>query len=309
MKKLIVAFTVVLFVTSMVNGQVTVYTDRSTWEAAVVSFHEEFFDDATLNPGISSNKSAVASGVWSDQVSLGYPSSETWFSFDPEIYAFGGDWDMSPLGPGSGIGISLDGVPEGYIDGYYAGFWGIVSTEPFNTVLLQATSMGPGVETFELDNMVYSKPIEVDIDIKPGSCPNAFNAKNKGVIPVAIVGTVDFDVTTVDPETVTLADVSPIDWSYDDTTEPVENPYCEDCFDAEDPANFNCDLDGDTVDDSYCGDGYMDLILHFDAQALAAAIAPVDRDDCVGLVLSGENLDGIPIEGVDYIIVKTKIKE
>jgi len=44
----------------------------------------------------------------------------------------------------------------------------------------------------------------VDIDIKPGSDPNCFNNDGKGVIPVAILGSADFDVTQIDPGTVSL---------------------------------------------------------------------------------------------------------
>lgn len=49
------------------------------------------------------------------------------------------------------------------------------------------------------------------IDIKPGSDPNAINPRNKGVIPVAAMGTSGFDVTTIDPVTVRFGpdDASP----------------------------------------------------------------------------------------------------
>lgn len=46
--------------------------------------------------------------------------------------------------------------------------------------------------------------IEVQIDIKPGSDPNCFNNDGHGVIPVAILGSADFDVLDVDPATVQL---------------------------------------------------------------------------------------------------------
>lgn len=46
--------------------------------------------------------------------------------------------------------------------------------------------------------------IEVVIDIKPGSDPNCFNNDGHGVIPVAILGSADFDVTSIDPGTVQL---------------------------------------------------------------------------------------------------------
>jgi hypothetical protein len=47
--------------------------------------------------------------------------------------------------------------------------------------------------------------LQVLIDIKPGSDPNCINNDGNGVIPVAILGSADFDVTQVDPATVLLA--------------------------------------------------------------------------------------------------------
>ena len=49
------------------------------------------------------------------------------------------------------------------------------------------------------------EPIDVFIDIKPGSDPNCFNNNGTGVIPVAILGSSDFDVLQVDAATVQLA--------------------------------------------------------------------------------------------------------
>jgi len=46
--------------------------------------------------------------------------------------------------------------------------------------------------------------IEVTIDIKPGSYPNAINLGSKGVIPVAILSSGDFVATSVNPDTVML---------------------------------------------------------------------------------------------------------
>ena len=46
--------------------------------------------------------------------------------------------------------------------------------------------------------------IEVEIDIKPGSNPNCFNSNNHGVIPVAILGSEDFDVSIINPFSVEL---------------------------------------------------------------------------------------------------------
>ena len=49
--------------------------------------------------------------------------------------------------------------------------------------------------------------LPVGIDIKPGSWPNAINLDSKGVIPVAVLSSEDFDAATVDPSTVLLGGV------------------------------------------------------------------------------------------------------
>lgn len=149
-------------------------------------------------------------------------------------------------------------------------------------------------------------PLEVVIDIKPGSCPNPFNGKSKGSVPVAILGSEDFDVTTIDPTSLKLngIPVVPENVLIADVTEPGgENTDCFTCFEEPDPI-----YEDEILVWEYTGDGFDDLIIKFDTQALAAAIAPVNRDDCVGFVLTGRLLDGTPIEGSDTMVIKTKIK-
>ncbi|MHC4306065.1 MAG: hypothetical protein ACYTFF_18495, partial [Planctomycetota bacterium] len=56
----------------------------------------------------------------------------------------------------------------------------------------------------------FCLPVEVEagpavaLDIKPGSCPNSFNRKSNGVLPVALVGTDEFNVMDVDLGSVLL---------------------------------------------------------------------------------------------------------
>ncbi len=59
---------------------------------------------------------------------------------------------------------------------------------------------------FEIDAVEALVPriIHVDIDIKPGSYPNAVNTDGTGVIPVAVLGSATLDVNTIDPATVAL---------------------------------------------------------------------------------------------------------
>ena len=54
--------------------------------------------------------------------------------------------------------------------------------------------------------VLFIEAINVAIDIKPGAYPNSINLGSNGNIPTAIFSSADFDATTVDPETVTLAD-------------------------------------------------------------------------------------------------------
>lgn len=169
MKKLItlclvlpVVFTITGFQTLVyAGGGVLVYTDRAAWEAAAGSYQEEFFTDAILNSGVSvvSDNGLVdtVNGVWWDVVELGQATT-TWHFAHP-ITTFGGYWDLAgPGGPGSGINVYIDGSPvvaewENTLSGDFRGF---IAGPSFSNVRLTATSLEAGVETYELDNMVYS---------------------------------------------------------------------------------------------------------------------------------------------------------
>ena len=54
------------------------------------------------------------------------------------------------------------------------------------------------------------------IDIKPGNDQNNINLKSKGVVPVAILTTEDFDAATVDPATAEFAGAAPERWKLED---------------------------------------------------------------------------------------------
>jgi hypothetical protein len=95
----------------------------------------------------------------------------------------------------------------------------------------------------------------VYVDVKPQSCPNPLNVKSKGLLPVAFLGTEDFDVSSVDPSAVTLLGVPPITWDYEDVSTPLEEFPGENC---------ECTEAGP--------DGYLDLVFHFDTQEVVAAM-------------------------------------
>jgi hypothetical protein len=110
--------------------------------------------------------------------------------------------------------------------------------------------------------------VEVEIDIKPGSYPNSVNLKSKGVVPVAVLTTDDFDASTVDPGTVEFAGASPVRWHLED------------------------------VDD----DGDLDLLFHFKAQELDL------DEDSTGATLTGDTTDGKHISGTDTLNIVPKGK-
>lgn len=82
-------------------------------------------------------------------------------SFDFLITSFGANWDLA--GPGGlGTGLRVRAESGGLVDiggitaSYSGGFWGFVADEAFEIVALDELNPSVGVESFDMDNMVYS---------------------------------------------------------------------------------------------------------------------------------------------------------
>jgi len=132
----------------------------------------------------------------------------------------------------------------------------------------------------------------VEVDIKPGSCPNPLNLKSKGVLPVALLGTEDFDVSEVDIASLKLAEASPVRSAFEDVATalaPVDGK--EDCY-------LDCNDLGP--------DGFEDLTLKFDRQEIVGALGDVEDGECVVLQLTGNLMDGTAIEGEDVMLILKK---
>ncbi len=152
----------------------------------------------------------------------------------------------------------------------------------------------------------------VPVDIKPVGCPNPLNVGSKGVLPVAILGTSDLDVTAINPKTVTLgggvilsmqedpsktkkkikilvSNLSPLRWSFEDVGTPYQ-PFAGKI----DP--YQCNALGP--------DGHSDIVFKFDTQAIAASLSNVEDGEVITLQLSGQLLDGTEISGEDVVIIK-----
>jgi len=133
------------------------------------------------------------------------------------------------------------------------------------------------------DNVVFRlAPTDVSLDIRPGSCPNPFNPSARGLLPVAVLGTADFDVYNLNLESLRLDGVAPVRADYEDVAAPFEGELC------------GCNTAGP--------DGFLDLALKFDIQDIASAIGPSPNGDRV-LTLTGTTLDGKEIEGQDCVVI------
>lgn len=132
------------------------------------------------------------------------------------------------------------------------------------------SSVGPSGWWYELISSAWTgdHPVscfEVEIDIKPRSFPNSINPGGKGVIPVAILTTSQFDATTVNASTVTFGPNA--------ATMVHKKAHLEDAD----------------------GDGDIDMVLHFRTQATGIAAG----DTKAGLF--GTTLGGSPIAGYDSV--------
>jgi hypothetical protein len=141
--------------------------------------------------------------------------------------------------------------------------------------------------------------IPVHVDINPGSCENPLNVKSKGVLPVAILGAEDFDVTTIDPESIRLIeDVAPLRWVLKDVGTPLE-PFL-----GKERCCGDCDERGT--------DGVTDLLLHFDRQAIVATLeglGEVFDENCTVLELRAglkEEFGGGGVVGDDIVRILKK---
>jgi hypothetical protein len=125
------------------------------------------------------------------------------------------------------------------------------------------------------------------LDIKPESCPNAFNVKAQGQLPVAVLGTALFDATLIDVSTLSLecpdGSAEPIWHRLGDVATPV-GPGAEPC---------ECTEAGP--------DGYTDLKLKFLRQDITAVLGDVENGEEVELTLTGQMTDGTPFEVSDCV--------
>jgi hypothetical protein len=205
----------------MVYGPLTEYQDvgNSAWGIA----------SPAVATWVHPSWPTLTGATWiSNTYKIGEPiadSSWRWFTTSFDLCA--GAYDL-----GGSIDVTSDNAEEAYLNGTLLGSdgevegawsddheWGTIKTWLLDDALQEGTNTlnfivrnYPGSDDPEANptglifkaTVAYSCPIVVSIDIKPGSDPSCFNNDGHGVIPVAILGSADFDVTRVDPGTVQL---------------------------------------------------------------------------------------------------------
>jgi hypothetical protein len=137
-------------------------------------------------------------------------------------------------------------------------------------------------------------PIKVYVDIKPGSCPNTIVAFSNANVPIAILGTKDFDIRQINPDTIKLVVVNAKSLL---AAPPKIRSYAY--TDAATP--FTGELCGCTT---LRADGYTDLVLYYRPIDLqAAGLYRYAKGQSATLVITGNLYGGARIEGKDCILV------
>lgn len=215
----------------------------------------------------------------------------------------------------SDVRYGIDNLPE-MIELYVRKTWSVTSAHTWIAIDAESVSVagrifGQGqtsvnqseeldvLQAYSLEKKELIWPEEepvmtISIDIKPGSCPNPINLKEKGVVSIAVLGSDKFNTTDIDPSSVSIGRVGieevavpSIRWSLEDVATPFPGEPCA-CHDL-------------------IGDGILDLVLKFEAQSL---VGTLELDGVVGgeipLRLTGrieEESGGKRFKGEDCIKV------
>jgi hypothetical protein len=239
----------------------------------IMASNDQFgFELAVIGQGYFLNPSKnVAVTVFSDAQILEFPGGALSVGMDLHVYHTDENLLIEIHGNSGPLG-STQAMANSQ-----GRFWGVSSDEAITMItILSLTNQAEAVDNISFQPFNLDEA-DVEIDIKPGSDLNPIKIGARGKIPVAILTTDDFDVATVDPETVTLGD-----GNGDDT--PVASKRNGTLFSSME------DVDGD---------GDLDMILHFSQPDLEA-----NGDltaETAELFLNGTTLDGVPVTGQDDV--------
>lgn len=261
------------------------------------------------NPDLTNTGLAIGAGIPGSTVSSNIGNSATWeyyrfcanpgdivdievhrttFDMDPAmqvcqgttadsagVFPFGG---CGSAGPFIGWADDNNGIPHG-VGGFFSDpkltFNAPAGPTPneFTLMVLDFIGAGPSPQ-FEIHVAGVSPClIPVVIDIHPGSDPNSINLCSNGAVPVAILGSPDYNVDDIDPDTLSFAGAG------------VK------VVGRKDPRTL-CSFEDVNAD------GLDDLVCHFITTDLGA----LDGASMTATV-AGNLFDGTPIQGADNVNV------
>ena len=250
------------------------------WILDEISIEAFFFEDPTSVFGTSFE--GFSFDLYADEG--GQPAPAPFFSrtdaaFTSEVssYFFDVSGATAPvLAPGT-YWLAFDMVNEA--DGFRPSFyWGAKAPAVGSPALVQGEVEGEWVSFGDDQDLGFSLfGFSTGIDIRPGSDENPVNLRSRGLLPVAVLSTDAFDATTLDPAAITLGD-------NDGADTPVATRRNGTLFASLEDVNE---------------DGLLDLVLHFEVQAL---VANGDLDaGTTFLVLNGATSDGGPLRAADAV--------
>ncbi|WP_028585649.1 Ig-like domain-containing protein [Desulfogranum mediterraneum] len=183
---------------------------------------------------------------------------------------------------GEAVAFSATDNPE---DPYEVSFTTVITLGEGENKITTVASDASGNESTDSRTVTYVPPVaevvQARMDIKPGSCKNPFNVTEKGVMPVVLLGSAEFDVREIDPASLTLHGVGLLRHAYGDAAEYL--------------ADGGCGTDQ--------ADGYEDLVLKFKSQAIVAALGAVSDGEVITLELNGTSYEGLELVADDHLTI------
>jgi len=154
---------------------ITTYTNRGLWNSSLslipgIQMFTETFDDGLVNQtGLSVSSDyggSIVAFQWYDIVNPSAPWETTWTITLPYAgpIAFGGTFDTTPGGAGTGIDVYGDfgsgwefalTVPNNAASAFY----GFIADMPYTQVQFRAGSAGGTQETYNLDDLSYANAV------------------------------------------------------------------------------------------------------------------------------------------------------
>ncbi|MCB2203702.1 DUF4397 domain-containing protein [bacterium] len=132
---------------------------------------------------------------------------------------------------------------------------------------------------------VVELPLSVYVDVMAGGCPNPFNVRAQGKLPVSVLGTSWFDVSNIDATTVRLNGVAP---TGSPAAGDVAMPYMAMPMDCGDCSSVGMDM-------------INDWTFKFERPYVTSTLGAVSNNDCVPVVVTGQLNDGRAFIGSDVL--------